>query len=191
MTTKPSSKRGADRSWSDVKRQLSALPAAALLGLLRDLWGLAAENRHFINARLRGESALAPYLETVESCLNPDPLRNGSLRLRDARRAIGAYRKATADAHGTLQLQLRYVECGTAFAVDFGALDDTLVDSLISMFQEAVESAANLPERERTFARLQAVVDRAGGLGWGYYDAIADILETARSPTTRRSRSGA
>jgi hypothetical protein len=123
--------------------------------------------------------------------MNPDPFRDGSLRLRDARRAIGAYRKASADPHGVLQLQLRYVECGTAFAVDFGALDDTLVDSLISMFQEATASAANLPDRDSTFARLQAVVDRAEGLGWGYYDTIADILESARSRPTKRPRSGA
>jgi hypothetical protein len=191
VTAKPSSKSGGERAWSDVKRQLSELAKPELLGLLRDLWGLAAENRQFVHARLRSDSALTPYLATVESCLYPDPLRNERLRLRDARHAIGAYRKATSDVHGTVQLQLRYVECGTAFAVDFAALDDTLVDSLISMFQDVAISAANLPEREAMLARLRAIVESAEGLGWGYYDAISDILETVQNAPTKRPRSGA
>lgn len=152
------------------------------MDLLRDLYGLSEENRDFIHARLTGDaSALGPYLKAVEKGLYPDVHGNERIQLGEARRAIAAYRRATSDGKGTLELMLRFVECGTAFTADVGDIDDRFYSSLSSMFEEIVRVLESLPVSEQAshVARLRGVVERAGAVGWGYQDHIAAVLRGA------------
>jgi hypothetical protein len=179
-------------SWADVKALLVDQAPSALLELIRDLYRLTAENRDFLHARVGTPAAIGPYLETVEQCVSPDPFGKQPLRLGRARQSISAYRRATGDERGVLELKIRYVECGTHVAADLGGMDDRLCDSLIGMFEDIVTTAARLPaaERDAVYTRLEAVVASAQDLGWGYYDAIDEYLEAARS-RSKRLRPGA
>jgi hypothetical protein len=170
------------KPWAQVKSLLKSRNDVALLGLLRDLYELSEENRHFIQAKLTCDtSTLRPYLEAVEKALYPDVYRNQPVRLGEARRAIAEYKKATKDGDGTLELMLRFVECGTEFTAEFGDIDERFYSSLSSMFARVVDAVGLLPaatQRPRV-ERLCQVVERARAVGWGYHDEIADLFYSA------------
>lgn len=150
--------------------------------LLRDLYELSQENRDLIHARMAGDaSAIRPYLEAVEKGLYPDVYAREGIQLGKARRAIAAYRRATLDGKGTLELMLRFVECGTAFTADLGDIDESFYSSLSSMFEQVVQAVEALPlsDQRSHVARLLGVVERAGAVGWGYQDHIAAVFHDA------------
>ena len=165
-----------------MKALLKARKAVDIVDLLRDLYELSEENRDFIRAKLeRNASTFQPYLDAVEDALYPDIYRNQPVRLGDARRAIAAYKRATRDAEGTLELMLRFVECGTDFTAECGDIDERFYSSLSGMFDKIVEELGSLPlaSQRPHLERLSLVVERAGAVGWGYQDYIADVLHRA------------
>ncbi len=169
-------------TWSRVKALLGALKDVPLLDLVHDLYELSEDNRDFIHAKLtRDASSFRPYLEAVESALYPDVYENGRIPLGDARRAIAKYRKATGDAEGTLELMLRYVECGTAFSAEYGDMDAAFYSSPESMFDEILKVIGSLPpgDHEARIKRLAQVAEQAGAVGWGYQDHITEALHRA------------
>jgi hypothetical protein len=101
--------------------------------------------------------------------------------LSRGRKAISDYKKATNDAMGTLDLMVYYVECGTQFTVDYGDIDEAFYASLESMFTQVVKTIqhSNQETIDRFLPRLRGLVRQAQGIGWGYYDTIAETLEAA------------
>lgn len=175
-------KKSSKPAWAQVKSLLKSRNDVVILDLLRDLYELSEENRNFIQAKLtRGASTLRPYLEAVEKALYPDVYRNQPVRLGEARHAIAEYKKATKDGEGTLELMLRFVECGTDFTADFGDIDERFYSSLSSMFAKVVHAVGSLPVASQRphVERLFQVVARAGAVGWGYHDEIADLFYSA------------
>lgn len=65
----------------------------------------------------------------VEAALYPDAVRNHPLALREGRRSSAHIARLPATTEA-LKLKLRFLECETAFAADFAALDYALADSL-------------------------------------------------------------
>ena len=62
-----------EATWSAAKSAMSGFDREALLGLLRDLYGLSPSNKQFVDARLRlGRDPLAPYKKIVADCIAPD-----------------------------------------------------------------------------------------------------------------------
>jgi hypothetical protein len=170
------------RTWSRVKAVLGARSDVSLLDLLHDLYDLSEDNRDFMHARVaHDDSSLRPYVQAVESALYPNVYKDDRVRLSDARRAIGKYRKATSDTEGTLELMLRYVECGTAFTANYGDMEETFYSSLESMFNDILDVVGSLPSgaQEAPLTRLVKVVEQARKVGWGYHDYISDALYLA------------
>ena len=169
-------------SWKDVKTVLSQQSMPELLQLIRDLYALRPEVKDFLHARLlTSEQTLAPYKYTIQQSLAPDVIHGEDLALARGRKAISDYQKATKDPIGTLDLMTYYVECGTQFTVDYGDIDEGFYASLESMFTQVVTKLQHNDQDtiDRFLPRLLGVVRQARGIGWGYYDAIADTLEGA------------
>jgi len=91
------------------------------------------------------------------------------------------HKKATNDPVGTLDLMVYYVECGTQFTVDYGDIDEGFYASLEAMFTQVVKKLQHSDQDtiDRFLPRLRGLVRQARGIGWGYYDAIAETLEVA------------
>src|SRR5215470_5178040 len=169
-------------SWKDVKTVLSQQSMPELLQLLRDLYALRPEVKDFLHARfLTSEQTLAPYKHTIQQSLAPDVRHGETLALSRGRKAISDYQKATKDPIGTLDLMTYYVECGTQFTVDYGDIDEAFYASLEAMFTQVVTRLQHSDQDtiDRFLPRLLGVVRQARGIGWGYYEAIADTLERA------------
>jgi hypothetical protein len=74
-----------------------------------------------------------------------------------------------------------YVECGTQFTVDYGDIDEGFYASLEAMFTQVVTRLQHSDQDtiDRFLPRLRGLVRQAQGIGWGYYDAIAETLKEA------------
>lgn len=169
-------------SWKDIKTVLSQQSMPELLQLLRDLYALRPEVKDFLHARfLPSEVNVTPYKTTIRQSLSPDVIHGEDIELSRGRKAISDYQKATKDAMGTLDLMTYYVECGTQFTVDYGDIDEGFYESLESMFTQVVKRLQHSDQKtiNRFLPRLRGVVRQAHGIGWGYYDAIAETLEAA------------
>jgi len=65
--------------------------------------------------------------------------------------------------------------------VDYGHIDEAFYASLESMFTQVVTRLqySDQDTIDRFLPRLIGVVRQAQGIGWGYYDAIAETLKEA------------
>jgi hypothetical protein len=169
-------------SWQEIRRILSTKSHEELLQLIRDIYALRPEVKDFIHARfLTARKSLTPYKKTIQTALYPDVVHGEDLELARGRKAISDYKKATNDPIGTLDLMTYYVECGTQFTVEYGDIDEEFYESLDAMFTQVVKTLQHSAQQtiDRFLPRLKAIVQQAEGMGWGYYDAIADTLEEA------------
>ena len=172
-------------SWQDVKAILSQQSPQELLQLIRDIYALRPEVKDFIHARfLTAGANIKPYKKTIQQSLSPDVIHGEDIDLARGRKAISDYKKATNDPRGTLDLMTYYVECGTQLTVDYGDIDAGFYESLESMFTQVVKrlQTSDQDTIDRFLPRLEGIVRQAQGIGWGYYDAIAETLKEAFPP---------
>ena len=150
--------------------------------MLRDLFKSSDTVRAFLSNHFLpqgdGGETLAKYRKRV---IDPFyPARGfGKLNLREARRAIREYHKGTGDAAGTIELLLTYVESGTRFTNDYGDINESFYISLESALGEMAD-LLKTPEGVRLYPQFQerivALAKSASGIGWGYGDAVAEII---------------
>ena len=165
-------------AWNEVKKILSQKDSKELLHLVKDLYSLNQENKTFIQARYSLIDPIKPYKEIIEQSLYPDPMSRKPISLSNGKKAISRYRKAVGDPKGVLELMVYYVECGNQLTVDYGDIDEQFYNSLESMFVEVLKILASSDEQtiDMYLPRLTTLVDKAEGIGWGYYDNMSEYL---------------
>ncbi len=171
-------------SWKDLKPVIEGLPAKNLLGLVQDLYRFSADNRDFLHTRFlsRGrpsEDDLKPYKTRIRLAVCPeDPWKHG-VKLAAGRKAISDFKKAHGDLGATLALMLHYVRCGNNLTLQFGDMDTSFYESMLSMFGDIVMklNREGDPELTREFApKLAAEIKRVGDAGWSYADVLRDWM---------------
>ena len=166
-------------TFAAIRKALVKHDRTTLVALIGELYVLNHQNRDFLDARFAaGESTLQRYREIIHEALYPNVMRSTPVNFRDARKAISDYRKAKGEPRGLAELFVFAAECGNRFTCDYGDIDGPFYDSLIRMFESAVKAVSTLESKDAApfIARLKTVVTKANGIGWGYYDSIADLF---------------
>lgn len=181
-------------SWKDLKPVIAEFPAKDLLGLVQDLYRFSADNRDFLHTRFlsRGrpnQEDLKPYKRRIRLALCPDDPWKHAVKLSAGRKVIRDFKKAHGDPGATLELMLHYVRCGNDFTRQFGDVDTSFYQSMMSMFGDIVTTLNQQrdPALVREFVpKMTAEIKRAeGAVGWGYADALRDwIAELEDEPST-------
>jgi len=136
--------------WSNIRKRLLLLGQSELVVQINDLYRLSGENRRFLEARFaqgqdQVQAGLAAYRQEILSCFfGKRGISDDLPRLRDARRLIREYQKATSDISGTLDLMLHYVETGTEFTNTYGDINEPFYNSLECFCQLKNGSPANI-----------------------------------------------
>ncbi len=167
--------------WSAVRQQLTTWDKPALLALVKDLYAASEVGRDLVIARCQPMESTKATLEKYRRRIVEEffPARGyGKLKLGEARQAIRDYRKATANASGTAELLLTYVENGADFTRQFGDIDERFYDSIESALKElAALLRGDARECYPGFAdRLAKVEQMTEGVGWGFHDYIGDVV---------------
>jgi hypothetical protein len=180
------------KKWSDVKARLEALDRRGLVSLLGDLYDANEANRRFLHSRLApGGRATEEYRRLVAAAIYPDPFSTRRVSIRDAAAVIVEYRRSTGDVPGTVDLMLTFVEAGTEQAADLGYGDDAYFNALQLRLDAVAKEFDTLPAavRANVRARLGRIQARAHNVGWGFGDAVAELLH-ALDARAARVRSG-
>ncbi|MBW6486700.1 MAG: hypothetical protein K0B01_11190 [Syntrophobacterales bacterium] len=167
--------------WSATRQQLATWEQPALLALVKDLYETAAGNRDFIQARCQAGESGGKALEKYRAKIVAQffPARGfGKLKLREARKAISDYRKATCNLAGTVELLMTYVENGARFTREYGDIDERFYDSVESALEELAdllhaEAREMYPQLRDRLTRVERMTD---GIGWGFHDFIGDVV---------------
>ena len=168
------------KKWSDVKARLEALDRKGLVSLLGDLYDANVANRRFLHSRMiPGSRAIEEYRRLVADAIYPDPFSKRRVSVRDAAAAIVEYRRSTGDASGTVDLMLTFVEAGTEQAADLGYGDEAYFDALQIRLDAVAKEFDTLPAemRANVRARLGRIQMRARDVGWGFGDAVDEMLQ--------------
>jgi len=170
--------------WSALRHSLAALEKPALIALIKELHDAAAMNRDLLHARLlagtNDDEILEKYRRRIVEQFFPTRGLIGKLKLGEARTAIREYRKATGNIAGTAELLMTYVENGTRFTHEYGDIDECFYNSIECTLVEL----ANLLRRggqslyPQFAQRLTAVALMSENVGWGLYDAVADVVHS-------------
>ncbi len=169
-------------SWIDIKRIINSFEKKQLVELTGDLYRLSTINKDFLHARFSlGEDPLEPYKRIIQNGIHPYLEGNETLDIQSATEAISHFSKAIDDAKGEAELMVFFVECGNNFTLSYGDIDEDFYDSLLSMYEKALETVFELPIKEqKTFRdRLHEVMVSASDIGWGYHDGLCDLYYKA------------
>lgn len=185
MSNKPKSQ------WLNIRKRLLLLGQSELIAEIKDLYVISDENRRFLEARFlqvqdQAEAVLADYKQEITDCFFGERGIGEDLpKLRDARRLIRDYRKARKDTVGALDLMLHYVETGTEFTNTYGDINEPFYNSLESVLSDFCEGILKSPDPDRSYGqfnkRMVALKKAAFGIGWGYGDAVQEILYNLES----------
>jgi hypothetical protein len=132
-------------TWIDVKASLLAFDRAGLLGLVQDLYGVSKDNEAFLHARLRlGRDQLEPYKARISKSICPHTMRNESVSVLKAKKAIADYKKAVGRPEGVTELSIFYCEEALSFAESCSMEDESYFGALIRMYGRALTFVSKL-----------------------------------------------
>jgi hypothetical protein len=170
--------KGASPSWIDVKASLVTFDRAGLHGLLQDLYAASRENRAFFHARLGlGPDQLAPYKAVISRWLNPDLVKDQSVSLSKAKKAIADYRKAIGLPEGLAELSTFFCEEACSFVESCSFQDESYFVALIRMYGQSVNLVGGLPPAARRpyLERLNKLRSRSEIIGYGVQDELNSL----------------
>lgn len=166
-------------TWTDVKAKLTEFDRPGLLDLIHHLYAAHKDNQAFLHARFGlGEDVLAPYKETIDRWVWPDPFRNQDASVSKAKQAISQYKKAVGDPAGVTELMVFYCEQASGYCQDVGYQNEGFFDALLQMFEQALKSANTLPPdgRDSFIPRLDRVREISNAFGYGVGDDMHSLL---------------
>jgi hypothetical protein len=176
-------------SWSAIRARLTTYDHTALLDVVQDLFAHSPEAQTFLASHVLGQNdhvaTLDTYRQDIIDVFYPKggPSWEYGLDLPGAQRLIQTYRQATLDIAGTLELMLTLVETGTRFTNDYGDIDEVFyltLSATLADLSDLVQMPAGRSFYPTIRERLLALHDAAADSGWGYGDAVADLVHDLR-----------
>ena len=170
-------------SWNTIKKTLKTSSSSDLIDLMSELYLLSKDNQDFLNARfIETEDVIQRCKDKIRQYLAPlDPCKSSQqVSLKNAKKVISDYKKASNNKMGLIDLMIHYVESGTDFTLTYGDLYSQYYLSLESVFDSALKIMKPLDQKDRKsfISRLETVVKKSSSMGWGYYDYISETLDT-------------
>jgi hypothetical protein len=105
--------KSASPTWADVKAFLLTFDRAGLQGLVQDLYAASKDNQAFLHARFGlGADQLGPYKAKISRWINPDLMKNQTVSVSKAKKAIADYNKAIGRPEGLAELSIFFLRGG-------------------------------------------------------------------------------
>ena len=168
-------------SWIDVKSKIKGFNKDQLVELIGELYRLSNENEEFFHVRFSlVEDPLKPFKRIIQDAVHPYLEDNEILDLERAEDAISRYSKAIDDIKGEAELMIFFVECGNNFTLSYGGIDDEFYDSMLIMYEKAIENVLELPVIEQNTFKERLRKIRAER------DRMRNILDGNKEPPAYR-----
>ncbi len=160
----------------ELKKTLEGFEKKELVKLILEIAKLRKDNMVWLETKIQGSENLEESVEHYKKkILNGF---EGRIKLNVAKKAISDFRKASNDKESLIDLMLLYVEKGTEITLTYGDMHEQFYYSLECMYGDEVELLKKWGDKsliEKFRPRLEAVVIKTEGMGWGYHDTLSDI----------------
>ena len=169
-------------TWADVKALLLTFDRAGLQGLVQDLYAASKDNQAFLHARFGLDpDQLGPYKAIISRSINPDLVKNQTVSVSKAKKAITDYDKAIGCPDGLAELSIFFCEEAFSFVEGCSFSDEQYFVALIRMYDRSVNRVLSLPlaERRAYVERLGKLRLRARHVGWGVENELNDLWHAA------------
>ena len=169
-------------TWNDVKTALTDFDRARLRGLVQDLYTASKDNQAFLHARLGlGHDQLQPFKASISNWICPDIMKNQSISVSKAKKAIADYKKAIGRPEGMAELSIFYCEEALGFLDSCSMEDESYFAALIRMYERSLEFVLSLPPDERAtyLERLDKLRSRGRHIGWGVEEEFNSLWYVA------------
>lgn len=172
-------------NWPQIRKQLKEQSAAQLIDLIKGLYDLTPANKAFVRKQFAESPQDPVFLEKcrrqiIQAIYPPRRKYPDDPKFSQARKAVNAYKKATGDIQGTIDLLLTYVERGTEFTNDFGDIDMPFYERLETALHNAADLITGNPTRVQLYQhfrpRFIKLLQDTRMIGWGYGDTVDDVV---------------
>lgn len=166
--------------WKVIRSKLEKISPHDLVGVIKELYDLNAQNELFLETRFGNRHAgFEEYKLIIEESICPSEPWHRDVSLSTGRKAISDYKKAVGDPAGLLELMIYYCECGVNFTLQFGDIDERFYMSLESMYASVLKLLQKHPEhKDEFFKRVKDILRRTQNMGWGFHDTLYETFYT-------------
>lgn len=182
MSEKTNTEKIKNKNWIEIRKILHRCSESDLISIITELYTLHQSNKDFLEARfLKDNQALKRYKTKIEKNLDAHYPFNTSeyVNLKDAKKVISDYKKATNNTMGIIELMIHYVEIGTSVSNKNGGMYTAYYASLVSVLNTALALMKKFEQSEIQdfIERLKIIIRKSDDTGWGYYDHLLYLLK--------------
>ncbi len=163
---------------TELKNQLNTMEKNELIALIVKLYKNDKMCRNILDAEFGGEEVQAVLLANAKKQLYDIFFSKESLSLRNAKAVLSGFKKMAKNKEDYFDLELYYVELGTAYTNEYGDINEAFYSSLISVFAdfcENVKQSGGSDFLHSVRMRLDRLNEEAQDIGWGYGYEIGEL----------------
>lgn len=164
---------------AELKKRLNAMEKKELAELIVRLYKNDKMCRNMLDSEFGGDEVRLELLANAKKALYDVFFSDkyAALSLRNARTILSEFKKTAKNQEDYFDLELYYVELGTAYTNEYGDINETFYSSLISVFTDFCNNVKQYCKADflhTVRSRLERLYNEACDIGWGYGDEIGE-----------------
>lgn len=156
---------------TELKNQLNAMEKNELIAFIVKLYKNDKMCCNMLDAEFGCKEVQAALLANAKKQLYNIFFSKASLSLRNAKAVLSGFKKTAKNKEDYFDLELYYVELGTAYTNEYGDINEAFYSSLISVFADFCENVKRSDGSDFLHSvrmRLDRLNEEAQDIGWGY-----------------------
>lgn len=173
--------------WNEINSRLRNKSHTELLKIIADCYKLGDEVKYHLTLTvIDTNEELYKILQDLKKQMSlafwvtkksGEPL---GPKLSDAKKVVTKVKKLTNNPEIILSFMLDYVENGIDFTCSYGDLWESYYTSIENMYHSAIKMILknmDTIEIEKYLSRIDKMVAKTSGMGWGFYDTLTDYTD--------------
>ena len=170
-------------SKAKVKSVLQGMDKSEIIKLVLELYSVKKEAKEYLDffAEPNETDKLEEYKRIIKEEFYPaKQSREPKTRFSVCRKAISDYKKLGASPEYVAELMVFYMENACEFTYDYGDMWEQYYDSVEGNFDKTWRYVVLHGLFKKFEKRLEQCVEWSKVCGWGFQDAMCDMMEEAR-----------
>lgn len=168
-----------------LRQALTGLSESELRDLVEELYGLNADNRRYLTARLHGDTGalLEAYSRSLQQAFNP---RKRTFRVGEVSKALREYLRFASPLEA-LDARMQFVQASLEYWKVLPDWPEEQYGYLEDMFREVTVAALAFPDRPDLLARVEALGEEfvRQEEQFGYFDGHVRVFSEFRRQSSR------
>lgn len=161
---------------TELKKRLKGMTQEEMLALLCRVYKGSKQAQAIIDVALCGDAAEAELLPVYKNRVHA-AFWGRRFSLKEARAAVLEFNRIAQNLENAAELMLFYVECGVAYTLEYGDIDEQFYLSVESMFDNFVatlNAMDTVDYYQRNADRIHKVCTDVEYVGWGFPDELME-----------------